>query len=342
MFSRRTLGLGALVCASGALGTTLSRAAGDFYRGKTINLVVGYPPGGANDVYSRLLAQRLGEYIPGHPSIVVQNMPGAGSFVAVNTIYNIAPKDGLTMGLGAPTLALDERLGTSGVHFKTAQLNWIGRLNPLINIVMTWKTCPVTTIAEAEKTPVTLGGTGAGSTVSIYPQVLNKVLGTKFKLIMGYAGSRDAMLAMERGEVQGHSTAWEAVKEAHPDWIRDKAIHILVQFALKRSPELADVPTAVELGRNDEERSILSAIMSASEIGESFFTSPGVPPERVAILRSAFARAARDPALLAEAKTAKIGIDPLAGTDVQKLVASIANLTPGLLAKVKAAFPVTG
>ena len=207
---------------------------------------------------------------------------------------------------------------------------------------MTWKTCPVKTIAEAEKTQVTLSGTGAGSTVSIYPTVMNNVFGTKFKIIMGYAGSREAMLAMERGEVEGHSTAWDAVIAAKPDWIRDKDINILVQFSLSRDPALPDTPTAVELARNDEERQVLKEIMSASEIGEAFFTTPGAPKDRVELLRTAFDQAVQDPALLAQAKKMKLGVKPLKGADLQKLVADVSSLSPALLEKVKAVYPKTG
>ena len=344
MLSRRQFGMAALCGASFAAPASVAygQAKENFYKGKTIDLVIGYPPGGANDVYARLLAQHISKYIPGNPTVVPRNLPGAGSFLAVNQVYNIAAKDGTTIGLAAPTIALDEALGTQGVHFKTAELNWIGRLNPLVNIVMTWKTCPVKTMAEAEKTQVTLSGTGAGSTVSIYPTVLNNIFGSKFKIIMGYSGSREAMLAMERGEVEGHSTAWDAVKAAKPDWIRDKDINILVQFSLTRDPELADVPTAVELARNDDERQVLKEIMSASEIGEAFFTTPGAPKDRVELLRTAFDRAAADPSLLADAKKMQIGVSPLTGAGVQKLVSDVANIPPALLAKVKAVYPKTG
>lgn len=334
----------ALVCAlfSGAGLSAYAQTPAQFYKGKTIDLMIGYPPGGANDVYGRLLAQYLGKYIPGHPNVVPQNAPGAGSFIAVNEIYNASPKDGTVIGLGAPTLALDEKLGTSGVRYKTSQLNWIGRINPLINIVMMWKTAPIKTIADAERIQSTLSGTGAGSTVSIYPTVLNNVIGTKFKLVMGYRGSRDAMLAMERGEVEGHSTAWAAVKAAKPQWIRDKDINIIVQFALKRDPELPNVPTAIELARTKEQRQVLTAILSATEIGISFFTSPGVPADRVAILRTAFDSAMKDPALLAQAKKMRLGVSPLAGADIQSLVAKVASLSPDLLAKVRAVYPKMG
>ena len=228
-----------------------------FYAGKNIDFVIGYPPGGSNDTLGRLVARHIGKHIPGKPNVIPKNMPGAGSFLAVNTVFNVSPKDGSVIGIGAPTMPLDERLGTQGVRFKTAELNWIGRTDLLINMVFMWKTSPVQTIADALKTESTLSGTGVGSTVSIYPTALNNVIGTKFKLVMGYKGSNEAMLAVERGEVEGHSTSWTALKVAHPDWVRDKTVSILVQFSLKRHPELPDVPTAVDLARNDEERAIL-------------------------------------------------------------------------------------
>src|SRR5262249_22677733 len=161
------------------------------------------------------------------------------------------------------------------------------RVDSLVNIVFTWKTSPVKTFADAQKTEVTLSGTGVGSTVSIYPTVMNNVFGTKFKLVMGYKGSNDAMLAVERGEGEGHSTSWTAMHVAHPTWLPEKQVSVLVQFALKRHPDLPNVPTAVELARNDEERQILTAIMAATEVGSAFFTTPDVPPDRVAALRRA-------------------------------------------------------
>jgi tripartite-type tricarboxylate transporter receptor subunit TctC len=168
--------------------------------------------------------------------------------------------------------------------------------------------------------------------------VMNNVFGTKFKLVMGYKGSNEAMLAVERGEVEGHSTSWTALKVAHPDWIREKSVAILVQFALKRHPELADVPTAVDLARTDEERAILGAIMNATEVGTAFFTTPGAPADRVAALRRAFDATMKDPELLAEAQKIKVGILPMAGEDLQKLVAEVSNLSPALLEKVRAAY----
>jgi len=332
----------ALVLAGFAAGTAAAQTPEQFYKGKLLDLEIGYPTGGSNDAYGRLLANHLGRHIPGAPAIVPRNTPGAGSFLAVNRVYANLPKDGTVIALGAPTLALDERLGSQGVRFKTAELNFIGRVDSLINIVMMWKTSKVKSIADAQMNVSTLSGTGAGSTVSIYPTVLNNVIGTKFKLVMGYRGSNEAMLAMERGEVEGHSTAWAAVKVAKPDWLRDKTVNIIVQFALKRHPELPDIPTAVELARNDEERAVLSAIMNASEVGTAFFTTPGIPPERLAVLRRAFDDTMKDPDFLAEAQRLRLGVSPLPGEELQKLVAQVSNLSPALLERVRAVYPAAG
>jgi tripartite-type tricarboxylate transporter receptor subunit TctC len=312
-----------------------------FYKGKSIDLIIGYPPAGSNDTYARVLARHIGRHIPGQPNVVTKNMPGAGSFLAVNNVYSVAPKDGTVLAIGAPTTALDERLGTANVRFKTAELGWVGRVDSLINIVFMWHTSKVKTFADALKYESTLSGTGAGSTVSIYPTVMNNVFGTKFKLIMGYRGSAEAQLAVERGEVEGHSTSWTAVKVGHPDWWPTKKISILVQFSLNKHPELPDIPTIVELARNDEEKQVLSAIVVAAEIGTAFFTTPGVPPERLTALRRAFDATMKDPEFLADAQKTKLTVGPLAGEGLQKLVTTVSNLSPAMLAKVRAAY-VTG
>ena len=309
-----------------------------FYKGKQIELAIGYPPAGSNDVYARLLARHIGKHIPGHPTVVPQNRPGAGSFLTLGYVYNVAPKDGTVIGIGAPTAPLDEKLGTQGVRFKSSEFNWIGRIDSLINMVFLWHTSPVKTFDDALKTEAKLSGTGVGSTVSVYPTVTNNVLGTKFKLIMGYKGSNDAQLAVERGEVEGHSTSWTAVKVAHPDWRPEKKINIIVQFALMRHPEMADVPTVVELAKTDEQRQVLRAVMNATEIGTAFFTTPGAPPDRVEALRRAFDATMKDPEFLAEAERTKLTIGPLPGEELQKLVAEVSGLSPEMIEKVKAAY----
>lgn len=327
-----------------ALSTAAASAetAEEFYTGKTIDLVIGYPPAGSNDIYARTLGRYLGRHIPGHPSIVPKNMPGGGSFLALAYLYNVAPKDGTEIGIGAPTAPLDEKLGSTGVRFKAAEFNWIGRIDSLVNIVFLWNTSPVKTFADAQRIETKLSATGAGSTVSIYPTVTNNVLGTKFKLIMGYRGSNEAQLAVERGEAEGHSTAWTAVKVAHPDWLPDHKINIILQYALKPHPELPDVPVVVDLARNDQERAILRAVMNATEVGTSFMTTPGVPADRVAVLRRAFEETMKDPDFLAEAAELKLTVNPLTGEELQKLVAEVSNLAPDLVEKVRTVYTEKG
>lgn len=310
----------------------------DFYAGKSIDLVIGYPPAGSNDVYARTLGRYLGKHIPGHPAIVPKNMPGGGSFLALAYMYNTAPKDGTAIGIGAPTAPLDEKLGSAGVRFKAAEFNWLGRIDSLVNIVFMWHTSPVKTLADAQRTEATLAATGAGSTVAIYPTVTNNVLGTKFKLIMGYKGSAEAQLAVERGEAEGHSTAWTAVKVAHPDWLAEHKINILVQYALRPHPELPDVPVVVDLARNDRERAILRIVMNATEVGTAFMTTPGVPSERAAILRRAFDDTMKDLDFLAEAARLKLTVNPLDGAQLQNLVAEVSNLPPSLVETVRSIY----
>jgi tripartite-type tricarboxylate transporter receptor subunit TctC len=338
--SRLLCSAAALVMAASLAAPAFAQTPEEFYKGKQIELAIGYPPAGSNDVYARLLARHLGKHIPGNPTIVPQNRPGAGSFLTLGYVYGVAPKDGSVIGIGAPTAPLDEKLGTQGVRFKTAELNWIGRIDSLINIVFLWHTSPVKTFADAQKIESKLSGTGVGSTVSIYPTVTNNVLGTRFKLIMGYKGSNEAQLAVERGEAEGHSTSWTAVKVAHPDWRPDKKINIVVQYALNKHPELPDVPTVVELARNDEERQVLRAVMNATEIGTAFFTTPNAPKDRVEALRRAFDATMKDPEFLAEAQRTQLTIGPLPGEELQKLVAEVAGMPPEILEKVRAAYVV--
>ena len=242
------------------------------------------------------------------------------------------------MGLLAATNTIDEKLGASGVKFETAKFNWVGRISSAVNVTAMWNTSKVKSIADAFKIETALGATGTGSTVFVYPNVLNRVLGTKFKLVMGYGGSNEAMLAMERGEVDGHSTSWEAYKAAHPDWIRDKKINIVVQYGLKRHPDLPDVPTCVEIARTPEEAQILKAVVNATEIGKAVLTSPGVPADRVEMLRKAFMDMTADPEFIAELESQRVELTPMSGTELQALVQEIGSLSPELVQKIRAVY----
>jgi tripartite-type tricarboxylate transporter receptor subunit TctC len=313
-----------------------------FYKGKTLEMIVGYPAGSSNDIAGRELAKYLPRHLPGAPNIVTRNMPGGGSFVAGNYIYNIAPKDGTVLGLLAPTIAIDEKMGTSGAKFVTSKFNWIGRETTSVGVTMVWHTSKVQTIADAFTNEVTMAATGSGSTTAVYPNVLNNVLGTKFKLIMGYAGSNEAMLAMERGESDGHSVAFEQVTSQHADWLANGTIRIIVQYALARHPALPNVPTALDIAKTDEQRAILRAVVSASDVGKSVLTTPGAPADRVAALRTAFDATMKDPDYLADMKTARIDVIPMSGAELQKMVGELGDMSPALTEEVKRVYVMPG
>jgi tripartite-type tricarboxylate transporter receptor subunit TctC len=331
---------GALIIASLIPTFANAQSVENFYRGKTINVVIGYPPAGANDFYARAVARHIGKHIPGNPTVIPRNMPGGGSLVAANHIFNVAPKDGTTLGLIVPTAPIEEKLGAANVRFKAAQFNWIGRLAATPNVTFMNASSPVKTIKDAMEREAVLGATGRSSTVAVYPTMLNHLVGTKFKLVMGYAGSAEAMLAMERGEVEGHSTTWEGVKSRAARQLRDKTITILVQYGLQRHPELPDVPTAVELGRTNDEMLALRFFANASDVGRFILSTPDTPADRIQALRRAFDDMVKDPEFIADLDAQKLDLGPLSGEELQKLIEEVANVPPAILEKVRGLYPL--
>lgn len=298
----------------------------DFYKGKNVDMVIGYAPGGGYDLYARMVAQFIGNHIPGKPNIIARNMPGAGSRTAVAWLSNVAPKDGTVLATADQSLSVAQAMGDKALtdlKIDTSKLIYIGNPNADNNTTATWHTSGVKTIEDATKKEIPMGATG-GSTSSQYPRVMNAVLGTKFKVILGYPGGNDINLAMERGEVAGRgSNAWASWKSTRPDWLKDKKVNILVQIGLTKAPDLPDVPLLVDLAKNDEDRALLKLISASTTIGRPIFTSPGVPEERVKALRAAFEATMKDPAFLAEAKKRNFDIDPVPGEQLQKIVAEI-------------------
>jgi len=294
-----------------------------FYSGKTINLILGYPPGGANDVFGRLVTKHIGRFIPGAPNVVLQHMAGAGSAIAANYVFNIAPRDGTVLALLVPTLALEERMGVPGVKYRSLEFNWIGRLAPAPNVTFMWHTSRVKKIEDAFRFESIVGATGSSATNSIYPSLLNQVVSTKFKLVKGYQGSGAAMLAMERGEIEGHSPTLDTLTSLHPDWVLDKKVNIIVQYLARRHVDLPDVPTAIDVAQSEAQKRVFHFAFSGGDIGKSILTTPQVPADRVAILRKAFEGMVLDPQFRAEAKQLMIGIDPLSADQLVEFVKGI-------------------
>jgi tripartite-type tricarboxylate transporter receptor subunit TctC len=330
----RVLAAGLLVLPGALLlsaGAGRAQSVEEFYKGKTINFVIGYSPGGGYDVYARLVARFMGEHIPGKPTIVPRNMPGASSRVAAAYVYNVAPKDGTTLATADQSLAVAQVMGEK-LQFDVTKFNFIGNPSSENNTTVAWHTSPVKTIEDAKKQEVPVGATG-GSTSSQYPRAMNAVLGTKFKVILGYPGGNDINLAMERGEVSGRgSNSWASWKATRPDWLKEKKINILVQIGLTKAPDLPDVPLLMDLASNPEDKAVLKLLSAPSAIGRPIFTTPGVPEDRVKALRAAFDATIKDPHFLDEAKKAGLEVDPVSGEEMQKIVNDIVA-TPAPVAK---------
>jgi tripartite-type tricarboxylate transporter receptor subunit TctC len=309
----------------------------DFYRGKQIQLAIGYASGGY-DGYARLLGRFIGEHIPGKPTIVPQNMPGAGSRNAANWLYHIAPKDGTAFGVLSQTTPTDQALGQPGIRFDVRNFHWIGNMVVVNNMMIVWHETNVRTIEDAKKRELAIGATGASSPSVLYPSVSNNLFGTRFRIIAGYRGGDDIMLALERREVDGRgSTSWATTMAQNADWIRDKKINILFQVGPRREAGLPDVPLWRELGQNEEQRQILDILSGDVAVGRPLLTAPGVPAERVAALRKAFADTMKDPKFLAAAKKANMYLNPMGGEELQGIVNRIVSTSPDVIAKVKGA-----
>jgi tripartite-type tricarboxylate transporter receptor subunit TctC len=307
---------------------------GTFYKGKTVIISIGFAPGGSYDYFGRLVARHLGKHLPGNPTVIAETMPGAGSLTAANYLYARAPRDGTALGIVSQTVAIEEALGTSGVQYKAAQFNWIGRATSVNEVSLTFHSSSTKTIRDAIAHETTMASTGAGSPSETYLKLLNAVAATKFKLVGPYPASNDAMLAMERGEVDGAFTSYNTLKVSRQDWLREKKINILVQYG-ERSADLPDVPVAVDLAKTDEDKRLMAFYVSSEEIGRAFLAPPETPAGRVAVLRQAYDETMHDPQLLAEIDQSHSEFNPLSGAKLQQLVAATADLPPTLIARIR-------
>ena len=308
----------------------------DFYRGRTIDFTVPGSPGGDYDLRARMVARHLGKHIPGQPQIVVRNMPGGIGIAAGNHLANAAPRDGSVITIVFQNMPILQAIGAPGIQFDARTFNWIGNTTDGPNVINSWHTTGVTKIEQVYDKELIVGASGTGSGGYVYPAAMNALLGTKFKIVGGYPGGNEINLAMEKGEVGGRgSNSWASWKSGHPHWIADKKIHILVQIALKRAPDLPDVPLMHELAKNEEDRQVLRFLSSDMGIARAIATTPGAPPERVAALRKAFQDMLRDPAFIAETDKAQMEIAPSTGDEAQKVAASMLNMPASVIARAK-------
>jgi tripartite-type tricarboxylate transporter receptor subunit TctC len=321
-----------------ALAASSASAHDNFYAGKTIRLVVGIDVGSGYDVNARLLARYLGNHIPGKPSIVVQNQPGAGSAIMTSQLYTTGPFDGTAIGAafaGMPTQPLLQP--GSGIRFDPVKLNWLGNTNRETHVTYVWHTSPVQSLDELKSKQLIMGAQAPGSSQVDFPVVANALFGLKFKVISGYGSTSKINLALESGEVQGTIAAWTSVKTLSSQWLADKKIKVIAQWALRPNAELPGVPNALDLAKTDAEQAALRLVMARLDIGRPFFLPPGVPAERVAALRKAFDETMKDPAYLEEAKKLSIDVDPLTGAELGTLVEQVSKTPADTVARVRAA-----
>ena len=328
-----TLGL---LAAGSFVGSAHAQSAVEtFYKGKILDLYIGFTSGGTYDTYSRLVAQFMGDHIPGKPKIVLKQMVGAGSRAAATHIFNIAPKDGTQLATADQALAMQQVLNDPGIQFDANKFIWIG--NPIAdnNTMAAWTASGVTSIDEAKKREFVVGANGITASAQ-YPQAMNVLLGTKFKIITGYPGGTDINLAMQRGEVaiRGQNS-WSSWKSQHMDWIKAKQITILVQIGLTKDKELPDVPLLMDLATAPDDRSALKLLSAPTAIGRPIFTTPGVPQERVEALRAAFNAPMKDPAFLATAAKANMDLNPVSGEELQRIVAELFATPPSAVQRLK-------
>ena len=318
----------------GMIAPVLGQAQGEFYKGKVVELYVGYSVGGGYDVYARLLARHMGKHLPGSPVIVPKNMEGAGSLRLANWLYKAAPKDGSVFGTIGRGIAFDPLLGTEGAQFKAAEFGWLGSANDEVSVCASWGKTGITRFEDFYARTIFVGGTGAGADTDVFPKAMNTILGTKLKLVTGYPGGNDITLAMQRGEVEARcGWSWSSIKSGHAQWVKDGTIKLLVQLSLGKHPDLPDVPLIMDLVKTPEQRAILRLVFARQVMGRPFLAPPGLRPERLALLRRAFMETMKDPAFLAEAEKIQLEITPVYGEAVQKLVAEIYATPPDIVRK---------
>jgi tripartite-type tricarboxylate transporter receptor subunit TctC len=296
----------------------------DFYRGRTIDLYIGYSVGGGYDVYARLIARHIGKHIPGNPTVVPKNMEGAGSLRLANWIAQVAPRDGTVFGAVSRGAPFDPLLGQKAAQFSGTDFTWVGSANNEVSLCVASDTAPVATFEDVRSKELTVGSTGAADDTAQFPKVLNAVLGTRFKIITGYPGGNEVSLAIERGEVQGRcGWSWSSIKATHERWVTSGKIRLLVQLALERHPDLPKVPLITELAKTDEQRQLLKLIFARQVVGRPYLAPPGLPADRADALRQAFTATMNDPEFRADAEKSKLEINPVAGDRVDALVREI-------------------
>jgi tripartite-type tricarboxylate transporter receptor subunit TctC len=317
-------------------GTAFAQSAESFYKGKTMALVIGSGEGASYDLVGRMVARALEKQIPGHPTIVPRNMPGASSIRATEYVYNAMPRDGTSLMFVQPTVVLNKAIDPKA-KYEPREFKWLGRVGEVVTVGVVWHTAPALTVEEAKKKEVIFGAAGASGYAATVPWALNALIGTKFNVVRGYKSMATEIVAMERGEVQGiGSLVWDYFPASRPDWVKDKKVLPIYTISLSRYHSLPDVPTIVELAGSELDRNVMKMLAGTLTIGYAVATTPGVPDDRLVVLRKAFDAAVKDPALLGEAQKLQTEVSPLSGPDVDKIVVDLMGMPSEVVEKLNA------
>lgn len=328
------VGICAVLFAAG--GPARAQTVEEFYRGKTVKFVVGSNTGGSYDTYSRLLTAFMSRHIPGNPTLLVENMPGASGVKSAQYLGEIAPKDGTVIGMFNQSMPQRQMFEPDQVHFDLAKFSWIGAMNTSTTVFITWHASGVKTLEDARKKEVVMGALSATGGNSVYPLLINAFLGTRFKVVLGYQGGNTIQLAMERGEVDGRAAVvWSGLKAGWPQWIAEKKVYVLLQTGLVKEKDLPDVPLLLDLARNDEEKAIFRFVSSDSAMGFPVTAPPGIPADRLAALQKAFLDTLKDPEFVKAATERKLEIEPSTGDEVKKVVVDLIGTPKETIAKIK-------
>ncbi len=333
MKSMHILLLAAMASATPAMADPVA----DFYRTKSITMLVASGVGGGYDTYARVFARHAMKFIPGNPNIIAKNMPAAGGLAAASTLYNNADKDGLSIAAFANVSTLDPLFGNPGARYDPRKFGWIGSIGKLQNVCATWHTSPVKTIDDAKKREVIVAGAGAASNTAVVPRIVNELLGTRFKIVSGYDPAGGLTMAVESGEAEGIcGLSWSTMKASRPDWIAGKKLNVIVQMSMEKLPELSDVPAVLDLVTDPARKRVLELILIRQETGRPLATAPGAPPERLAALRKAFDETMRDPEFLADAERNQMEIEPLTGAQIDAFLEKAYATPPDIVAQAAA------
>jgi tripartite-type tricarboxylate transporter receptor subunit TctC len=307
-----------------------AQSVADFYRGKTVNVLIGTGVGGEYDLQARLVARHIGKHIPGNPTVVPQNMAGAGGINMANYLYNTAPRDGTYIAMMGNNFPAAQAVGSKSVKFDAGKMQWLGTIAPVVETMAVWHTTGVKTIDDLRKRDTVAGASGRGAITYFYPMMMNEFLGTKFKIVTGYPGGNQINLAMERGEVEARNNTWSSWKATRPQWLKENMIAVVAQ-AGPRAPDL-DAPSVEELARTPDDRLTIELIVSGAQLGRPFATTPAIPADRLAALRDAFRATMKDPEFLKDAAQMNFEVAPVYGEEMQRTVERVLN-TPKHLAE---------